>query len=63
MTEQLLDVCDVAALLGLGVRTVWKHHDSGLLPRAVRIGGCVRWRRADIDKWINAGCPDCRKLR
>jgi predicted DNA-binding transcriptional regulator AlpA len=31
---------------------------SGRLPKPVNIGGSVRWRASDIEKWIDWGCPD-----
>jgi predicted DNA-binding transcriptional regulator AlpA len=33
---------------------------SGKVPAAVRLGRSVRWRRAEIEQWILAGCPDAR---
>jgi len=54
----LLDAKDVARLLSVSVRTVWTLRDMGRLPAPVRIGRCVRWRRQDIEKWVERGCPD-----
>jgi excisionase family DNA binding protein len=53
----LLDAGTVARLLSLSRATVWRLRDAGKLPEPVRIGGCVRWRRSDLDAWISAGCP------
>ena len=44
--------------LGVSVRTLWRLRSSGKLPRPVRLGGAVRWRSADIDAWVAAGCPN-----
>ena len=30
---------------------------------AVRMGALVRWRRSDLDQWIDAGLPDCRQAK
>lgn len=46
--KQLLTVREVAALLGLGVSSVWRNVKRGTLPEPVRIGGATRWRRADL---------------
>jgi len=54
----LLDVKDVAKLLRVSVRTVWTWRDMGRLPAPVKIGRCVRWRRQDVEEWIDRGCPD-----
>lgn len=50
---ELMTVKDVAAHFGCGVSTVWRWHQSGVLPKAVRIGGLTRWRRADIEAVLN----------
>lgn len=47
--KQLLRVGEVAAMLDLGVSTIWRQVRKGQLPEPVRIGGSTRWRRADID--------------
>jgi len=51
----LLSVRDVAALLGLGVRTVWRMVAQGTFPGpTVSIGERIRrWRRADVEAWVN----------
>lgn len=57
-TEQLLlDAPQVAALLGIGISTLYKLNSGGRLPEPLRLGACVRWRRAEVADWIAAGCP------
>jgi predicted DNA-binding transcriptional regulator AlpA len=51
---------DLAALLQLSVRQIWRLSDSGMIPGRFNIGSCVRWNREVIDKWIAAGCPRAR---
>lgn len=54
----LLDVKSVAMLLGgCSVRHVYRMTDSGRMPQPVKVGALVRWRRADLEAWIAAGCP------
>ena len=53
----LLDVLMVAALLGVSRSFVRKLHDSGQIPRPVRLGRVVRWRHDEVLAWIDAGCP------
>jgi excisionase family DNA binding protein len=45
---------DVAAYLGVGVQTIynWRHRGEG--PRASRVGGTVRFRWEDVDRWVEA---------
>ncbi len=57
---EMLDVSDVATRLNISTRTVRRMADCGLMPRPVRLAGCIRWRRTDLDRWIDAGCPSCR---
>jgi predicted DNA-binding transcriptional regulator AlpA len=30
---------------------------SGRMPAPIKIGGAVRWNRAEIESWVAAGCP------
>ena len=57
----LLDVQGVAELLDCSARHVYRLADAGRMPRPVRLGALVRWRRTDLDNWLAAGCPDLRK--
>lgn len=52
----LLNVRQVAGMTGLGQRTVWKLSAAGRMPRPVRIGRAVRWRRDDLIDWIENEC-------
>ncbi len=49
---------EVGSLLGISVRQVWRLNSSGRLPRPIRLGGSVRWRREEIVAFLDAGCPD-----
>ena len=53
----LVDVKEVARLLGVGERTVWSKVASGAMPQPVRIGKLCRWVRTDIEEWVAGGCP------
>ena len=54
----LLTAPQIAELLQLSTRTVWRLRSAGKLPNPVEIGGSVRWNRDEIQRWITAGCPD-----
>ncbi len=60
MNERLIDVKALAARLNVSARAVWNYRDLGLLPKAIKVGGAVRWREKEIDAWIANGCRDCR---
>lgn len=48
----------LALLLGVSKRHIERLDVSGKLPDAVRLGRSKRWRRAEIEAWLLAGCPD-----
>ena len=58
---ELLDVQDVAALLKVSPRTVYRLADSGKMPRPYKLGSLVRWRRTAVDAWIAEGCKSVRQ--
>ncbi len=49
---------EVARLLKISMRTLWRMHSRGSMPKAIRIGGVVRWSSEVIQKWIADGCPN-----
>jgi prophage regulatory protein len=51
----------VARMLGVSVRQVWRLHTTGRLPRNIRLGNCVRWRVEEICAFVEAGCPTREK--
>ena len=53
----LLRVRDVAVMLGVSPRHVYRLSDAGRMPRPIKLGGAVRWDRDVIVAWIAAGCP------
>ncbi len=56
----LLSADDLAHLLCLSKRSVWRFHSADKLPKPIRLGRSVRWRRDEIEKWIAAGLPHRR---
>jgi excisionase family DNA binding protein len=53
----LLTVNQVAEVLAVSIRQVWRLNATGRLPAPVRLGRSVRWRSAELEDWISAGCP------
>jgi prophage regulatory protein len=51
---------ELAEMLKVSLRQIWRLNASGKLPKPVRIGGSVRWSRQEIVEWFEAGCLDCR---
>jgi len=59
MSEQLLlSQSELARLLNLSSRTISRMNASRKIPKPVRVGRSVRWRRAEIKRWVAAGCPN-----
>ena len=56
----LLDVEQVAAILNVSARTVYRMADAGAMPRPRHLNTLIRWSRAEIEAWVKAGCPSCR---
>jgi excisionase family DNA binding protein len=52
MGEPMLTPQELAAFLAVPVATVYRWNSEGTGPRRVRVGKHVRFRRADVDAWI-----------
>jgi len=59
--RELLSAAESAEMAGVAKRSWWRYVSSGKAPAPVRLGGAVRWRRAELAEWIAAGCPRVRK--
>jgi excisionase family DNA binding protein len=57
----LITIEDLATILGCSTRHVHRLVNSNRIPRPIKLGALRRWIKADIDQWIAAGCPNCRK--
>jgi excisionase family DNA binding protein len=53
-TDPLLDPGEVSTLLGLPVATLANWRCAGKGPPFLRVGRHVRYRRRDVDRWIDA---------
>ena len=53
----LLTAAQVADLLGVSTRTLWRLRSAGSVPAPVKLGGSVRWRGGELHQWIADGCP------
>jgi prophage regulatory protein len=54
----LITAAQLAQRLQVSTRTLWRMRSAGRLPGPVRVGGIVRWRLEEIQKWIAEGCPE-----
>jgi excisionase family DNA binding protein len=59
----LLSVQEVAGILGVSERHVYRLSDAGKMPPKLKLGKSVRWSEHAIDSWISAGCPAMRTMK
>ncbi len=52
----LITASQLATLLSISERTVYRLKSSNRLPESINLGGSVRWRLDDVRRWIDAGC-------
>ena len=48
----LMSAADLAAMLGISIRHVWRLRDAGELPKPIKLGALVRWHKAAIHRWL-----------
>jgi excisionase family DNA binding protein len=53
----LIAAGELATILSVSTRTVWRLLSAGKLIQPVRIGSAVRWRYDEVCDWVRAGCP------
>ena len=53
----LLTKVQVAELLGCSSAHVERLRADGKMPLPVRVGTLLRWRAAELEKWVASGCP------
>lgn len=53
----LISVDQLAMILSISTRSVWRLLSAQKIVEPVRIGGAVRWRFAEVKNWIDQGCP------
>jgi predicted DNA-binding transcriptional regulator AlpA len=53
-----IGLTDLAAHFKVSKRTILRWIAGGDIPEPLRAPGqCIRWRVAELNKWIEAGCP------
>lgn len=58
----LINANDLAEMLSISVRHIWRMKAAGKLPKTVKVGGCVRWLLSDIKLFLETGCPSQKKF-
>ena len=53
MGESLMSATEVAEFLGISVNTLYQLRYRGdSLPRGYRVGGRIKYRRSDVEAWL-----------
>jgi excisionase family DNA binding protein len=52
-TESLMTVEQVAEYLNVPIKTVYRWRLTGTGPRGARVGRYVRFRRTDVEAWVD----------
>ena len=57
-TPLLINAEEVARMMDVSERTLWRLVSAGKVPTPVRIGRSTRWRLAEVRQWIEGGCQE-----
>lgn len=58
MTESLLTIQEVADFVRLPVQTLYAYRSRGGGPRASKLGRHLRYRREDVERWLDEQASD-----
>jgi predicted DNA-binding transcriptional regulator AlpA len=50
--SEMLTANEVATMLAIGVRSVWRKSQDGRLPPPIKMTGSTRWSKSTIRDWI-----------
>ena len=59
----LLNVREVARLLGIGERSVWRLVGSRRLPKPISLGRSKRWSRRGMEQYVDAASKAANRGR
>ena len=57
VNKLLLRDHEAAEMLGISRSSVHRLRNTGQFPLPVRMGASVRWRKVELEQWVEAGCP------
>jgi len=60
MSDDYLTLKELAEMLKLAERTVYRHAQNGELP-GFKVGGSWRFRRSDIEEWMSRRIEEARR--
>ncbi|HEY0888668.1 MAG TPA: helix-turn-helix domain-containing protein [Nocardioides sp.] len=53
MTDDLIGPEELAEYLGIPLPSVYAMNSRGTGPRRIKVGKHVRYRKADVDRWLD----------
>ncbi len=56
----MMDAREAAKLCSFSESMLYKLNRAGKMPPPIRIGALLRWKRSDVVRWIEEGCPEDR---
>lgn len=59
--KKFMTVGEVAAECGVCERTIQRWAAQGVTPPTYKVGGRNRFKRSDVEKWTDSGCPPQRR--
>jgi excisionase family DNA binding protein len=59
--KRLITVKELAEMLAVSSRHVYRLRDSGQLPVPVKLGRATRWDYTEICHWLESGAPSIAK--
>jgi predicted DNA-binding transcriptional regulator AlpA len=57
----LISANELAKMLDVSSRTVWRMNATEMLPQPVKLNRSVRWVLSEVADWIEQGCPTRRE--
>lgn len=57
----LIKAAEVARILNVSERTLWRLKSAKKIPEPVRLGGIVRWKRTEIESFVASLSGDSSK--
>jgi predicted DNA-binding transcriptional regulator AlpA len=54
----VVSAAHAGALSGVSEATWWRLHAAAKVPASIKVGHRTLWRRSDVEKWIELGCPN-----
>jgi excisionase family DNA binding protein len=61
--QVLLSAEEISEMLGINKSFLYSLKSAGRLPPSIRLSRrAVRWRKSDVMRWIETGCPLWEKM-